>query len=106
MYFVQCVKYDPFHSTIVFEGLVIGALFLVRLVSKYFQQALLWEAALRSVYRVRVCVFERVLERDLGFFEGGYGKAVGDVAYRITAEASDVADTVYALLNTVVPSSL
>ncbi|MFS7909664.1 putative bacterial ABC-type protein transporter [Helianthus anomalus] len=31
---------------------------------------------------------------------------VGDVSYRITAEGSDVADTVFALLNTVVPSSL
>ncbi|KAD3336360.1 hypothetical protein E3N88_31879 [Mikania micrantha] len=88
------------------ECVVIGVLFLVRLVSNYFQQSLLWEAALRSVYRIRVCVFERVLQRDLGFFEGGSGKSVGDVAYRITAEASDTADTIYALLNVVVPSSL
>ncbi|KAL8213815.1 hypothetical protein R6Q57_003264 [Mikania cordata] len=88
------------------ECVVIGVLFLVRLVSNYFQQSLLWEAALRSVYRIRVCVFERVLQRDLGFFEGGSGKSVGDVAYRITAEASDIADTIYALLNTLVPSSL
>ncbi|KAI3667552.1 hypothetical protein L6452_42617 [Arctium lappa] len=88
------------------EGLVIGVLFLVRLVSSYFQQSLLWEASLRAVYKMRVCVFERVLQRDLGFFEGGSGNSVGDVAYRITAEASDVADTIYALLNTIVPSSL
>ncbi|KAL8260461.1 hypothetical protein R6Q59_028414 [Mikania micrantha] len=74
--------------------------------SSHKKQSLLWEAALRSVYRIRVCVFERVLQRDLGFFEGGSGKSVGDVAYRITAEASDTADTIYALLNTVVPSSL
>ncbi|KAI7754948.1 hypothetical protein M8C21_026761 [Ambrosia artemisiifolia] len=72
----------------------------------YFQQSLLWEAALRAVYRVRVSVFERVLGRDLGFFEGSQGVKVGDVAYRITAEASDVADTIFALLNVVVPSSL
>ncbi|MCD7452665.1 hypothetical protein HAX54_017725 [Datura stramonium] len=30
-------------------------------------------------------------------FEGESGIAAGDVAYRITAEASDVADTVYSL---------
>lgn len=88
------------------EGLMIGVLFLVRLVSNYLQQSFLWEASLRSVYKMRVFVFERVLQRDLGFFEGSSGKSVGDVAYRITAEASDVADTIYALLNTIVPSSL
>lgn len=81
------------------EGLVIGILFLVRVVSNYLQQSLLWEASLRSVYKMRVSVFEKVLNRELGFFEGGNGKSVGDVAYRITAEASDVADTVYAVLN-------
>ncbi|XP_071689370.1 ABC transporter B family member 29, chloroplastic [Rutidosis leptorrhynchoides] len=88
------------------ESLVIGAFVLARLVSNYLQQSLLWEASLLSVYKARVFVFERVLKRDLGFFEGGDGKSVGDVAYRITAEASDVADTVYAVLNTIVPSSL
>ncbi|GJY65632.1 ABC transporter B family member 29, chloroplastic, partial [Tanacetum coccineum] len=81
------------------EGLVIGVLFLVRLVSSYLQQSLLWEASLRAVYKMRVSVFEKVLKRELGFFEGGKGSSVGDVAYRITAEASDVADTVYAVLN-------
>lgn len=78
---------------------MIGVLFLVRLVCSYFQQCLLWEASIQAVYKIRVCVFERVLKRDLGFFEGGCGNDVGDIAYRITAEASDVADTVYALLN-------
>lgn len=51
------------------------------------------------VCKVRVYVFERVLQRDLGFFEGGNGVSSGDIAYRITAEANDVADTVYAVLN-------
>ena len=37
--------------------------------------------------------------RCLGFFEGGKGSSVGDVAYRITVEASDMADTVYVILN-------
>ncbi|KAA8518567.1 hypothetical protein F0562_016041 [Nyssa sinensis] len=88
------------------EGLVLGALVLVRLVANYWQQAFLWDAALTSVNKIRVYVFERVLQRDLGFFEGGSGVSAGDIAYRITAEASDVADTVYALLNTIVPSTL
>ncbi|XP_019265458.1 PREDICTED: ABC transporter B family member 29, chloroplastic-like isoform X2 [Nicotiana attenuata] len=88
------------------ECLVLGALFVVRLIGNYLQQALLWEAALNCVYKMRVYVFRKVLQRDLGFFEGGSGIAAGDVAYRITAEASDVADTVYSLLNTIVPSSL
>uniref|UniRef100_M1AHE7 ABC transporter family, retinal flippase subfamily n=1 Tax=Solanum tuberosum TaxID=4113 RepID=M1AHE7_SOLTU len=81
------------------ECLVLGGLFFVRLVGNYLQQAFLWEAALNCVYKMRVCVFHKVLQRDLGFFEGENGIAAGDVAYRITAEASDVADTVYSLLN-------
>lgn len=81
------------------EFFVLGVLFVVRLVSNYLQQVFLWEAALNCVYKIRVSVFRKVLGRDLGFFEGGSGIAAGDVAYRITAEASDVADTVYSLLN-------
>ncbi|XP_052172426.1 ABC transporter B family member 29, chloroplastic [Diospyros lotus] len=88
------------------EAVAVGALALVRLLASYWQQALLWHAALKAVCEIRVCVFERVLQRDLGFFEGGGGVSAGDVAYRITAEASDVGDTVYALLNTTVPSIL
>ena len=42
------------------EGLVIGVLFLVRLVSSYLQQSLLWEASLRAVYKMRVSVFQKV----------------------------------------------
>ncbi|GMH09909.1 hypothetical protein Nepgr_011750 [Nepenthes gracilis] len=96
---------NDFH-TVRGEGLVLAILVLVRLVSSYFQQALLWEAALNSVYRVRVSVFEKLLERDLAFFEGSDGVLAGDIAYRITAEASDISDTVFALLNTIVPSTL
>ncbi|XP_059463489.1 ABC transporter B family member 29, chloroplastic isoform X1 [Corylus avellana] len=89
------------------EGLVLGALVLVRLVASYWQQALLWDAALNAVYRIRCYVFERVLERDLAFFECGDGSiSAGDIAYRITAEAADVADTVHAVLNTIVPSTM
>ncbi|XP_060201181.1 ABC transporter B family member 29, chloroplastic isoform X4 [Lycium barbarum] len=88
------------------ECLVLGGLFFVRLVGNYLQQVFLWEAALNCVYKMRVRVFRKVLQRDLGYFEGESGIAAGDVAYRITAEASDVADTVYSILNTIVPSSL
>ncbi|KAK1389658.1 ABC transporter B family member 29, chloroplastic [Heracleum sosnowskyi] len=88
------------------EGLKIGGLFLVLVVASYGQQAFLWDAALNCVYKIRVHVFDRVLERDLVFFESGNGVSSGDIAYRITAEASEVADTVYALLNTIVPSTL
>ncbi|KAL0374860.1 UNVERIFIED_CONTAM: ABC transporter B family member 29, chloroplastic [Sesamum radiatum] len=88
------------------EGLILGVLVLTRIVANYLQQALLWEAALNCVYKVRVFVFNRVLQRDLGFFEGEKGILPGDVAYRITAEAEDIADTVYSLLNTIVPSTL
>ncbi|CAH2074244.1 unnamed protein product [Thlaspi arvense] len=86
-------------------ALVLAALFLARVVAGYLQQAYLWEAALNSVYRIRVFAYQRVLERELEFFEGGNGISSGDIAYRITAEASEVADTMYALLNTVVPSA-
>ncbi|KAF8403308.1 hypothetical protein HHK36_011410 [Tetracentron sinense] len=88
------------------EGLVLGVLVLIRLVANYWQQAFLWDAALNSEYKIRVYVFEKVLQRDLGFFEGGGAVLAGDIAYRITSEASDVADTIYALLNTIVPSTL
>lgn len=88
------------------EGLKIGGLFLVLVVVSYWQQAFLWDAALNCVYKIRVHVFDRVLERDLVFFESGNGVSSGDIAYRITAEASEVADTIYALLNTIVPSTL
>lgn len=72
---------------------------IARLVSNYGQQAFIWEAALNAVYKLRVHVFDRVLERDLGYFEGTDGVSAGDIAYRITAEASGVADTLYAVLN-------
>ncbi|XP_007027773.2 PREDICTED: ABC transporter B family member 29, chloroplastic isoform X2 [Theobroma cacao] len=88
------------------QGLVLGVLLLAKLVACYWKQVFLWEAALRVVYQMRVFVFEKVLERELGFFEGGNAVSPGDIAYRITAEASDVADIVFALLNTIVPNIL
>ncbi|GLT40659.1 hypothetical protein SLA2020_147740 [Shorea laevis] len=88
------------------QGLLLGVLVLARLVAGYWQQAFLWDAALSAAYQMRVFVFEKVLERELAFFEGGSGVSSGDIAYRISAEASDVADTVYSLLNTIVPSTL
>ncbi|XP_073290372.1 ABC transporter B family member 29, chloroplastic [Primulina huaijiensis] len=88
------------------EGLVLGVLVLARILASYLQHAFLWEAALNCAYKIRVYVFNRVLGRDLDFFEGGNGILPGDIAYRITAEASDVADTVYSLLNTIVPTTL
>ncbi|KAG6433913.1 hypothetical protein SASPL_105532 [Salvia splendens] len=87
-------------------ALALGALLLIRIVANYLQQACLWDAALNCAYNIRVHVFDRVLQRDLGFFEGGNGILPGDVAYRITAEAEDVADTGHSLLNTIVPSVL
>ncbi|GFQ06120.1 ABC transporter b family member 29 chloroplastic [Phtheirospermum japonicum] len=65
------------------------------------REVFLWEAALSCVYEIRVYVFNRVLQRDLSFFESQRGILPGDVAYRITAEAEDVADTVYSLLNVI-----
>lgn len=81
------------------EGLILSVLLFIRSVVNYWQQAFLWEAALNSACRIRAHVFDRVLKRDLGFFEGSGVVSTGDIAYRITAEAADVADTVYALLN-------
>lgn len=85
---------------------MLGVLVLAKLFACYWQQAFLWEAASKMVYQMRVSVFQKVLERELSFFEGGDGVSSGDIAYRITAEASDVSDTVFAILNTIVPSSL
>ncbi|KAL2900179.1 ABC transporter B family member 29 chloroplastic, partial [Bienertia sinuspersici] len=92
------------------DGAILAAFFAVRLAANYLQQAFLWEASFNSTYKIRAYVFRRVLEQDLGFFEGGdhHGVCVspGDISHRITSEASDVADTVFALLNTIVPSTL
>ncbi|KAG4152024.1 hypothetical protein ERO13_D04G098800v2 [Gossypium hirsutum] len=88
------------------QCLLLGVFVLVKLVACYWQQAFLWEASLRTVCQMRVFVFETVLEKELGFFEGSDGVSSGDIAYRITAEASDVADTLFALLNTIVPNML
>ncbi|KAG6638085.1 ABC transporter B family member 29, chloroplastic isoform X1 [Carya illinoinensis] len=88
------------------EGFFLGALVLVRFVASYWQQAFLWNAALSAAYRLRVHVFDRVLEKDLAFFEHGGAVSAGDIAYRITAEVADIADTVYVILNTIVPSTL
>lgn len=86
------------------QSLVLGALVLIRIISNYLQEAFLWEAALSCGYKVRVYVFNRVLQRDLGFFESEKGVMPGDVAYRITAEAEDIVDTVYSLLNVSIAS--
>ncbi|CDP15433.1 unnamed protein product [Coffea canephora] len=88
------------------QGLILGVLVLVRIISSYLQQAFLWDAALNCVYNIRISVYRRVLERDLGFFEGKNGVSAGDIAYRITAESADVVDTIYSFLNTIVPSTL
>lgn len=88
------------------QVLVLGALALVSIIARYLQQAFLWEAALNCVYNIRSFVYQRVLQRDLGFFESANGVSAGDIAYRITAEASDLADTLYSMLNTIVPCTL
>ncbi|XP_004494042.1 ABC transporter B family member 29, chloroplastic [Cicer arietinum] len=88
------------------QGFALGGLVIVRLIANYVQHALLWEASLNAVYDVRVHVFDRVVQRELGFFEANDAVSSGDIAYRITAEASDLATTLYALLNIIVPSTL
>ncbi|PNT61033.1 hypothetical protein BRADI_5g09380v3 [Brachypodium distachyon] len=84
----------------------VAALASAHAAAAYVQQALLWEAALRVVWRLREHAFERVLARDLAFFDGREGMAAGDIAHRITDEADDVADALYSVLNTIVPTSL
>ncbi|PKA62375.1 ABC transporter B family member 29, chloroplastic [Apostasia shenzhenica] len=91
---------------VVGRGMALAALAVARSAANYLQQAFLWEAAMGTAYRIRAYVFGRVLERDLAFFEGNEGVVVGDLAHRLTSEAMDVADTVYALLNTLVPNTL
>ncbi|KAM3386894.1 hypothetical protein ACQJBY_010042 [Aegilops geniculata] len=94
-------------SAEVSRGVVALAAFAsARAAAAYVQQALLWEAALRAVWRLRERAFERLLARDLAFFDGREGMAAGDIAHRITDEADDVADAVYSVLNTIVPTSL
>lgn len=81
------------------EGAVLVALACLSSSAAYLQQAFLWEAATRSLYRLRIHVFDRILQRDLEFFEGKNGLLAGDVAYRMTTEAADVSDALYAILN-------
>ncbi|PUZ47062.1 hypothetical protein GQ55_7G132300 [Panicum hallii var. hallii] len=82
-------------------GLALAAFASARAAAAYAQQALLWEAALRAAGRLRERAFERLLERDLAFFEGREGVAAGDVAHRIADEADDVADAVFSVLNVI-----
>jgi putative ABC transport system ATP-binding protein len=71
----------------------------VRSVAQFWQQALLWEAALNITYKLRGFVYQHVMNRDMEYFEGEGGAAAGDIAYRLTAEAEDTGDTVHALLH-------
>jgi len=71
----------------------------VRSVAQFWQQALLWEAALNITCKLRGFVYQHVLNRDMEYFEGEGGAAAGDIAYRLTAEAEDTGDTVHALLH-------
>lgn len=87
-------------------GVTLAAFASARAAAAYAQQAFLWEAALRAAARLRERAFERLLERDLAFFEGRGGVAAGDVAHRITDEADDVADAVFSVLNVRFPGAL
>ncbi|KAL6885903.1 hypothetical protein ACP4OV_010164 [Aristida adscensionis] len=87
-------------------GLELAVFASARAAAAYAQQTFLWEAALRAAARLRERAFERLLARDLAFFERREGLAAGDVAHRITDEADDVADALYSVLNTIVPTSL
>ncbi|KAK7345328.1 hypothetical protein VNO77_15930 [Canavalia gladiata] len=88
------------------DTLPLAALLVARLIATYAQHALLWEASLNAVYNLRLHVFDRVLRKELAYFEANDALSAGDIAYRITAEASDLAVTLYTLLNTIVPSTL
>lgn len=79
------------------KAIQVLALVLVRSVAQFWQQAFLWEAALKITYKLRRYVYERVLQRDMEYFEGDVPS--GDVAFRLTAEAEDVGDTVHSLLH-------
>lgn len=80
-------------------GVALAAFASARAAATYAQQAFLWEAALQAAGRLRERAFERLLERDLEFFEGRGGVAAGDIAHRITDEADDVADALFSVLN-------
>jgi putative ABC transport system ATP-binding protein len=86
-------------------GLALAVFASVRAAATYAQQALLWEAALQATGRLRGRAFERLLERDLAFFEGRGGVAAGDIAHRIADESDDVADAVYSVLNVRFPGA-
>ncbi|XP_027364889.1 ABC transporter B family member 29, chloroplastic isoform X2 [Abrus precatorius] len=99
-------KFSKIGTVTTLDTLPLVALVVTRLIATYAQHALLWEASLNAVYELRLHVFDRVLQRELAYFEGNDSLSAGDIAYRITAEASDLADTFYTLLNTIVPSTL
>ncbi|ONM17703.1 ABC transporter B family member 29, chloroplastic isoform X2 [Zea mays] len=82
-------------------GVALAAFASARAAATYAQQAFLWEAALQAAGRLRERAFERLLERDLEFFEGRGGVAAGDIAHRITDEADDVADALFSVLNVI-----
>ncbi|KAG6542738.1 hypothetical protein Mapa_015813 [Marchantia paleacea] len=87
---------------VVWVVIIIGA----RSVAQFWQQALLWESALNITFKVRSHIFQLVLKREMGFFEGQGAAAAGDIAFRVTSEAEDMGDTIYSLLHMMVPSAL
>ncbi|KAG0459585.1 hypothetical protein HPP92_022713 [Vanilla planifolia] len=88
------------------DGLALAVLVCARSVANYLQQAFLWEAALGTAFRIRAYVFGQVLQRDIRFFEGNAGGHTGDIAHRLTSEASDVADMMHSVLNAMVSNTL
>eukprot|EP00850_Spirogloea_muscicola_P015799 SM000124S25931 [mRNA] locus=s124:152276:155799:- [translate_table: standard] len=80
------------------------AIVAARSVALYFQSAWLWEAALGATLAMRRFVFAAVQRLDMDRFEGRGSVPVGDTAYRLTAEAEDAGDTIYAFLHMLVPS--
>eukprot|EP00850_Spirogloea_muscicola_P012330 SM000079S22448 [mRNA] locus=s79:153947:157506:- [translate_table: standard] len=83
---------------------VLLAVVAARSVALYFQSAWLWEAALGATLAMRRFVFAAVQRLDMERFEGRGSVPVGDTAYRLTAEAEDAGDTIYAFLHMLVPS--
>ncbi|KAH7298549.1 hypothetical protein KP509_25G048800 [Ceratopteris richardii] len=88
------------------ECLLAALLLALRSVTTFLQQSLLWEVSLKATYDIRCHVFGCVVQNDIAYFEGGGGAASGDLAFRITSEAEDTGDSIYSLLQTLIPSAL
>lgn len=94
---------------------VLSLALLVRSAAQYLQDTWLWEVAAQVTQRTRNSIFAHLQSADIRTFElqrsekageGAAGFEMGDLTYRLTAEAEKAGDMCFAALQRLVPGIL